>query len=141
MLGALLTGCSTTSGLKSQVDQYNQMQARQYSPYRAVYKEGSGGAVSMEMGVWAGEVGSTAANMQYQQGIFDVFQERCGLARADIREVRVVRHAPPTEWYEVWVFNAPTSKRYDKSSGLAVVMKYDPSTNRTDVSFYGSCKS
>lgn len=140
LCAVLLAGCSASSGLRGQVDQYNQAQERQYSPFRAVFKEGPGGSTSMVMGAWAGVVGSTAANAEFQQRIFATFQENCGLARDMLREVRVVRHAPPAEWYEVWVFNDPTSRRGDKTSGMSVVMRYDPPSNRSEVSFHGKCQ-
>lgn len=141
LCAAMVAGCSGVSGPQAQVNQYNLVQEKQYSPMRAQYKAGKGGAFSMEMGLWAGEVGSTAANAHYQQAIFDAFEKNCGLARADLREVRVVRHAPPTEWYEVWVFNDQASRRFDKASGMSVVMRFDPATNRTNVSFQGNCRA
>lgn len=88
----------------------------------------------------AGAIGTTAANAAVQQRILDTFRDRCGLEQSSLREVRVVRHAPPTEWYEVWVFKNPASKRHDKASGMSVVMKYDPARNYSNVSFYGDCK-
>lgn len=136
----VLAGCSANAGLRAQVDRFNQAQEQQYSPFRAVFKEGPGGSSSMEMGAWAGTVGSTAANAEFQQRIFRTFQDNCGLARDMLREVRVVRHAPPTEWYEVWVFNDPTSRRWDKTSGMSVVMRFDSASNRSEVSFYGKCR-
>lgn len=140
LCAALLAGCSANAGLRAQVDRYNQAQEQHYSPFRAVFREGPGGSSSMEMGAWAGIAGVTAANAEFQQRIFQAFQDQCGLARDQLREVRIVRHSPPTEWYEVWVFNDSSSRRWDKTSGLSVVMRFDPASNRSEVAFYGKCR-
>lgn len=136
----LLAGCAASSGLRDQVDARNRQLEARYAPTRIVLKEGPGGATSIETGAWAGVVGSTAANDVFRERIFAELRQACGYERSDLREVRVVRHAPPTEWYEVWVFHDPASDRPDKSSGISIVLRYDPLTNRSNVSSYGGCR-
>lgn len=134
-----LAGCSVTSSPPRQVQRFNDTQEANYQPTRMKFTAHKNGASSFEMGVWAGLPGETAANERYKNEIFKKFIDQCGLEKSALKEVRVVKHEPPI-WYEVWVFNSQSSKRYDKSIGMSVVMKFDDTTNITSVSFYGECE-
>lgn len=136
----LVTACATVDTGSRLADQQNLKLEAAYLPTRVKYTALPGGASTFETGIWAGTVGTTAANQRYQEMIFQTFREKCGLEKSALKEVRVVKHEAPV-WYEVWVFNNPASGRPDKTSGMAVVMKFDEQTNRTDVSFNGGCKS
>lgn len=139
LLAVILAGCSTTSGLKQQVQHLNAAKEARHEPTRAQFKELGNGASEVELGIWAGIPGTTAANAEYRRKIFDSFKSSCGFDESDLKEVRVVKHAPPM-WYEVWIFNNPKSRRPDKTTGISVVMTFNPTTNITKINFIGSCK-
>jgi len=135
---AFLAGCSTSPAMNNRVQQFNAAQEAQYSPTRAELKELPGGVSNLEFGVWAGVPGESAANAAYRKRIFDSFRTQCGFDESQLKEVRIVKHDPPI-WYEVWVFNNPESQRPDNTSGLSVVMRFNPMTNITNTSFRGDC--
>ena len=109
-------------------------------PTRAVYKVHPDGSTNLTFGVWAGEPGETAASEEYQQKIFNYFEENCNMKRSNLKEVRVVRHNPPV-WYEVWVFHDENSPRQDKTFGRSVVYEYLPEKNWTNLYIIDECKS
>lgn len=137
-LAILLVGCSTSSGMNDQVQKFNSIQEAKFAPTRMKFVEFPGGASSLQSGVWAGEPSVTVANARFQSSIFDKFRVQCGFDENQLKEVRVVKHEPSL-WYEVWVFNNPDSRRPDKTTGLSVVMRFNPTTNMTSTSFYGDC--
>jgi len=137
-LAVFFVGCSVSPAMNEQVQQFNSEQEAKYAPTRMKFVEFPGGASSLQTGVWAGEPGVTAANARFQTGIFEKFKTQCGFDQSQLKEVRVVKYEPPL-WYEVWVFNNPDSLRPDKTTGLSVVMRFDPVTNITNTSFYGNC--
>jgi hypothetical protein len=139
LLVAILSGCSTSFVLDKQVQQINAAQEAKFQPTRVKFTELKGGGSNLEFGIWAGTPGETAANPEYRRKIFDAFNSQCGFLESSLKEVRVVKHEPPI-WYEVWVFNNSASKRPDKTSGLSVVMDFNPVTNITKVAFYGTCQ-
>lgn len=137
---AFLIGCSSHQAPPTQVNPYGQVHEELYSPFRPKVKTTLLGRKKLELYDWAGITGNTAAKPEYERRIFAYFQNRCGLSPHMLREVRVVRDASPIEQHEVWVYNSPTSRRRDKTSGMSVVMRYDPSSNWSEVFFIGKCQ-
>ena len=139
LLAVSLSGCVALNSSFNPAISYNEKQEAAFQPTRAEYTTFNNGASSvLSFGVWAGDLGVTAANDQYQVLIYEKFEQNCGLHKDDLKEIRIVKHEP-NFWYEVWVFNDDQSQRSDKTSGMSVVMKYAPDTNITEVNLIGNC--
>ena len=134
----LIVGCSSISGMQSQVDTMNRQLESNYSPVRAKLTNFDGGATGLQVGVWAGESGDTVFHEKQQELIFENIEKHCGYKKESLYEVRVVRYTE-TQWYEVWVFNNPESKREDKKSGVSVLVRFNPQTQLTQTSFPAGC--
>ena len=139
LVSVLLISCSSTQRMNGFVESHNVQMAAAKKPTRAAYKTSSNGSSNMKFGVWAGKPGVTAASPQYQEVIFNYFDEKCGFKKSALKEVRVVSHEPPT-WYEVWVFNDEKSERSDKTFGRSVVFKYLQESNTTHLNIIEECK-
>ncbi len=139
LIAALLSGCASAPQGNPALDSYNKTEESQFSPVRARFTDKGNGATATEFGVWAGEAGQSVATGALRDNIFRSFQDGCGFPPTALKEVRVVKHAPPL-WYEVWVFHDAKSQRPDKTSGMSVVLRFDQASNQTQVSFYGACK-
>jgi len=131
---SVLSGCTLRNSMDGVVVTQNKDLERAGRPVRVAYTKQPGGIGNLDYGVWAGQPGTTVANKQYRDFIFNYFETKCGLKKSDLKEVRIVSHNK-TVWYEVWVFNDEKSIRPDKTSGRSVIMKYIPEENSTDVTF------
>jgi hypothetical protein len=129
-----LSGCALKNNMDDIVATQNKDLERAGRPVRVAYTKQPGGGGNLDYGVWAGQPGTTMANKQYRDFIFNYFEEKCGLKKSDLKEVRIVSHKDPF-WYEVWIFNDENSIRPDKTSGRSVIMQYIPEENSTNVTF------
>ncbi|MGE4542959.1 MAG: hypothetical protein AB7D06_02505 [Pedobacter sp.] len=134
ILFCTLSGCALKNEIDAIVATQNKDLERAGRPVRVAYTKQPGGVGNIDYGVWAGQPGTTVANKQYQDFIFNYFETKCGLKKSDLKEVRVVSHNKPI-WYEVWIFSDEKSIRPDKTSGRSVIMRYIPEENATDVFF------
>jgi hypothetical protein len=131
-----ILGCSSTPQVGDAVWRSNAKLARQYSPFRIVPH--SDGTFSRN---WAGEPGRsiTEDTPGLKRDVLRGFRSSCGFTAKQLIETRVVRHEDP-DYYEVWVFADPASRRKDRTTGISVILKALPSGSYR-IRIKGSCHS
>jgi hypothetical protein len=97
-------------------------------------------SLEMYKAEWAGKPGKSIVfnSKILENDVAKLIEEHCGLKKSQLLETRIVSHNPP-DFYEVWVYQDPLSKRDDKTSALAITFK-DLGPNRgTDFNVNGNC--
>lgn len=138
ILGLLIISSCATTGDDIQSN-WNKINEDKKLPIRLI-KDNSfshKGSVKLIEG-WAGVSGKSTINRKYQEMAFENIKKNCGYGKEDKIETRIVNHSE-TSWEEVWLFNDPKSFHDDKISGLTVLFRYTPETNKTNVQFFGNC--
>ncbi|RMH13701.1 MAG: hypothetical protein D6698_13650 [Gammaproteobacteria bacterium] len=131
----MVMGCATPPIDKA----LNEGMAKRHAPLRYVLDDSrSNAGTRFFREAWAGEPGESHVNERYRKMALDRINRYCDLPPSAFIEARTVSFSE-TYIEEVWVFRDPLSKREDGLSGQTVMFRYDPETNRTDVSFSGAC--
>jgi len=137
MLTSLVfTGCISSG--QSQMNSLNENLQKSKAPIRYVRTKSD--SVEMYKEEWAGRPGKsiTLNSKILENDVLKLIEEHCGLKKSQLIETRVVSHNPP-DFYEVWVFQDPLSKRDDRTSGLAITFKDLGPNQGTDFNVNGNC--
>jgi len=132
----VFTGCISSG--QNQMNSLNQNLQKSKAPIRYVRTKSD--SIEMYKEEWAGKPGKsiTLNSKSLENDVFKLIEEHCGLKKSQLIETRVVSHNPP-DFYEVWVFQDPLSKRDDKTSGLAITFKDLGPNQGTDFYVNGNC--
>lgn len=136
----LSTGCSSAASIADrQATIFNRDLSDKQLPIRYVVSENPRGGY-MVSPQWAGTPGDsvTLGSTELNNDIHAAIEKHCGHKKENLVEVRLVSQKPP-EFYEVWLFHDPESKRDDHLSGLSVILTQLPFGGGVNFGIRGPC--